>query len=174
MFFLQGGILMVLAVMVYQDFRFRGIYWWLFPLLLSFFLMDAFLRSTLMNTMSEALRCVLFLIAQIVLLSLYVSLRRGRLINIFKGYLGLGDLLFLLCIAFCFSFLTYIFFYLSSLMVVILLAMIFGRSGAEYEKIPLAGYQALFLIVLMGLTYILHGMSLRSDTLLLNLLSYGN
>lgn len=175
MFFLQGGIMMVLAGMVYQDFRFRGIYWWLFPLLLMLFVADAVLRSVFVSTVSAAGGNVLFLTVQVLLLSGYVSLRQGRLTNIFRGYLGLGDLLFLLCISFCFSFLNYIAFYLLSLMIVIVLTLIFsGRSRAEKQKIPLAGYQALLLILLMGARYFINGIDLRSDVLLLNLLPYGN
>jgi hypothetical protein len=175
MFFLQGGIMMVLAGMVYQDFKFRGIYWWLFPLLLFLFVLDALLHFTFAGTLSSAGANLLFLSAQVLFLSAYVSLRNRKLTNIFKGYFGLGDLLFLLCLSFCFSFLNYIAFYLLSLMLVILLTLVFnGRSGDKGKKIPLAGYQALFLILLLGIGFFIKGFDLRSDTLLLNLLPYGN
>jgi hypothetical protein len=175
MFFLQGGIMMVLAWMVYQDFRFRGIYWWLFPLLLMLFVFDAVLRLSFIGTVMAAGSNVLFLAVQMLLLSGYVSLRKKRLTNIFKGYLGLGDLLFLLCLSFCFSFLNYILFYLLSLMLVIVLTLVFnGHSGGGQKKIPLAGYQALFFILLMGAGFLIKGFDLRSDTVLLNLLPYGN
>lgn len=175
MFLLQVGIMTVLAVMVYQDFRFRGIYWWLFPVLLVLFGLDGLFRSAFVATLSSAGANLLFLSAQVLFLSAYVSLRNGKLTNIFRGYIGLGDLLFLLCISFCFSFLNYIVFYLLSLILVIVLALVFSnRDGAKKQKIPLAGYQALFLILLLGAVFFIKGFSLWSDTVLLNLLSYGN
>ncbi len=175
MYFLQWGITIVLIAMVYQDFKFRGIYWWLFPLLLLLFVLDAILRSVFVSTISAAGSNVFFLAVQVLLLSGYVSLRQGKLTNIFKGYLGLGDLLFLLCISFCFSFLNYIAFYLLSLLLVILLTLVFnGRGGAKKQKIPLAGYQALLLILLMCSRYFIKGTDFRSDIMLLNLLPYGN
>lgn len=175
MFFLQGGIMMVLAGMVYQDFRFRGIYWWLFPLLLMLFVLDVWLRYAFGRLAATAGSNIIFLIVQMFLLTGYVSLRKRKLTNIFKGYFGLGDLLFLLCIAFYFSCLNYIAFYLLSLVIVIVLTLIFnGRSRAEKEKIPLAGYQALLLILIMTVSFFIKSVNVHSDAVFFNLLPYGN
>lgn len=175
MLFLHGAIMMVLAGMVYQDFRFRGIYWWLFPLLLMLFVLEVWLRYSFAHLAATAGSNIIFLIVQMFLLTGYVSLRRRKLTNIFKGYFGLGDLFFLLCIAFYFSCLNYIAFYLLSLMIVIVLTLIFGRrSTAEKEKIPLAGYQALLLILIMTDGFFLKSINIHSDSIFFNLLPYGN
>jgi len=172
---LQGGIMMVLVGMVYQDFKFRGIYWWLFPLLLLLFVLDVLQRYSFARLAATAGSNMIFIIVQMSLLTSYVSLRRRKFTNIFKGYFGLGDLLFLLCIAFYFSCLNYIAFYLLSLMIVIVLTLIFGkRSRAEKEKIPLAGYQALLLILIMATSFFVKSLNIHSDTVFFNLLPYGN
>ena len=175
MLLLQGGIMMVLVGMVYQDFKFRGIYWWLFPLLLSLFLLDVWLRYSFARLAATAGSNIIFLIVQMFLLTVYVSLRKRKFTNIFKGYFGLGDLLFLLCIAFYFSCLNYIAFYLLSLMIVIVLTLTFGdRSRAEKEKIPLAGYQALLLLLIMTASFFIKSVNIHSDSIFFNLLPYGN
>lgn len=174
MFLVLGGIILVLAGMVYQDFRYRGIYWWLFPLLLILFIVEGAL-STAFTEMIRAAGCnVFFLMVQVILLSGYISVKTGRLTNIFKGYLGLGDLLFLLSISFCFSFLNFVLFYLVSLLLVILFTLLFGkREKTKNEKIPLAGYQALLLLVVLLASHFFKGLDLRTDFSLINL-PYGN
>jgi len=172
MYFVQGGIVLVLAGMVYQDFKYRGIYWWLFPLLLVLFVLEGYLNISFSDTVKAAAANVFFVLLQVLLLSGYISLKMGRLTNIFKGYLGLGDLLFLVSISFCFSFLNYVLFYLASLMLVILLTLLFRK--AKEQKIPLAGYQALLLILLLTVGHFTKGFDLRSDISLFKLMPYGN
>ncbi|MFC1223748.1 hypothetical protein ACFE6N_08060 [Pedobacter sp. BG31] len=175
MFLLQGAIFMVLAGMVYQDFKYRGIYWWMFPIL--FLLMTTATVQVLgfSGTVAQAGKSILFLALQFAVLTGYISIKQKKLTNIFDGFFGLGDLLFLVVLCVGFSFLNYVLFYLLSLMFIILFTAIFGyQSTAHGKKIPLAGYQALLFMILMAISWFTPAINLLSDDHLINLLGYGN
>ncbi|PWS29307.1 hypothetical protein DHW03_05690 [Pedobacter yonginense] len=107
-----------------------------------------------------------FVIFQMLAISLYFSIKNKRWLNIFDGYFGLGDLLFLLCITSYFSFWGYLLFYIVSIFLVILivvfLRIFFKRPDA---KIPLAGYQAIFFIVFACIQYALGKANLSAEYL---------
>jgi len=175
MFLLQGGIFMVLTGMVYQDFKYRGIYWWMFPILLLLMAMATVQVLGGAATISQAIKNSLFLGLQFAVLTGYISIKQKKLTNIFDGFFGLGDLLFLVVLCFGFSFLNFVLFYLLSLMVIILLTAFFGyQSAAHGKKIPLAGYQALMYMLLMAVSWYTPLINLLADDNLINLLGYGN
>jgi hypothetical protein len=87
-----------------------------------------------------------FFLVQLILISAYFSIRHRCMINITTNYLGLGDILFLICISAYLSPLNYILFYVISLfaaLCVALMQFLIQRKAAY--KIPLAGLQAFFL-----------------------------
>lgn len=175
MFLLQGGIFMVLAGMVYQDFKYRGIYWWMFPVLLLLMAAATVRVLGFTATVSQAVKSGLFLALQFVVLTGYISVKQKKLTSIFDGFFGLGDLLFLVVLCFGFSFLNYVLFYLLSLMLIILLTAIFGYHGKTHgKKIPLAGYQALLFMILMVAGWFTPHINLLADDNLINLLGYGS
>lgn len=175
MFFLQGGIFMVLAGMVYQDLNYRGIYWWMFPALLLLLATSTIQVLDFSVMISQVIKSILFLGLQFLVLTVYISIRQKKMTNIFDGFFGLGDLLFLVAVSFGFSFLNYVLFYLLSLMVVVIFSAIFGiDSKLHGKKIPLAGYQALLYMLLMAGSWYTPVINLLSDENLINLLSYGS
>jgi hypothetical protein len=113
-----------------------------------------------------------FLALQILLLSVYFSVKNKRLINIFDGLLGLGDILFLLSITVYLSVLNFLFFYIISL-ILILLTWLIGQiiSDKKSKEIPLAGMQAFILIVFLTCDWWLKIVNLTDDTWLLNLIT---
>lgn len=138
---------MVLGMMFYQDLKYRGIYWWLFPLLFfGLFAYSGFV-SGWVNVLLFLLWNSFFVLLQVFLLTLYISFRKWKLTNIFKGYFGIGDLLFLISIACAFSVVNYVVFYVVSLLLCIFITHL-SKYAKMYsgEKIPLAGYQSLILI----------------------------
>ncbi|WP_205943054.1 hypothetical protein, partial [Pedobacter frigidisoli] len=133
--------------MVYQDFKYRGIYWWLFPLLwVEVTCYGAFQFGWILVFNLGGLNG-LFILFQVFVLSLYISLKNRKPTNIFQGFFGLGDLLFLLCAAFAFSVTYFIVFYILSLLFAIGITLLLKLSAKErLDKVPLAGYQALMLM----------------------------
>ncbi|RQO65403.1 hypothetical protein DBR40_23920 [Pedobacter sp. KBW01] len=175
MFLLQGGIFMLLAGMVYQDFKYRGIYWWMFPVLLLVMAAASVQTLGFTATISQAVKSSLFLALQFAVLTGYISIKQKKLTNIFDGFFGLGDLFFLVVLCFGLSFLNYVLFYLLSLMLIILVTAIFGyQSSAHGKKIPLAGYQALMYMILIAVSWYFPFINLLADDNLINLLGYGN
>ncbi len=130
-------IIIVFALILYQDLRYRGVHWVLFPLLLAAGLFLAYDRLLL----SEIAYNLLFLLFILTALSLYLSIKFGRLINITKGFFGLGDVLFLIAIIPLFSFREYLIFFTLGTLAALLLHLL--SAGIRKQKsIPYAGYMA--------------------------------
>ncbi|MXV50394.1 hypothetical protein GS399_05365 [Pedobacter sp. HMF7647] len=139
-------LVLCLIYIFYQDLRYRAVYWWTFPLLLTLILIalfntdgfDGWLEGTLLN--------LAFLALQLLVVMLYFSLKEHRLVNITQGYLGLGDVLFLFCAACYLSPLVFFAFYLVSLVFCMVVAFLLWLKSSEgVNRIPLAGLQAVFL-----------------------------
>lgn len=87
----------------------------------------------------------LFVIAVFGLLMLYVSLKSGKGVNIFKEHFGIGDLVFFVAITPLFGNRNFILFFITGLIlsaIIHLLVMLFKKES----PIPLAGYLSLYLI----------------------------
>jgi len=156
MLILQVTIVCILGYIVYQDFKYRGIYWFCFPTL-----------SILLGTMkvidfgfymlwTDAIIVISFLFLQFFCLWCYFAIKHRKLIDLTKGFIGWGDILFFIVLCFYFSPLDYIIFYIFSLFS----ALIFAFSAniilnKQSFTIPLAGIQAfLFSWFLIGEWYL--------------------
>jgi len=155
--FVRIAILALLALVFAQDMRSRAVYWLLFPVLTALFIvLTGFSVVAVIN--------IVFLLVQFLLVSAYFSIKKRRWVNVMKGLLGWGDMLFLLSIAFYLSVLNFIFFYIASLLFVLLFA-------ARYKHIPLAGLQALLFAVLLTTDWWIKPFNLTNDDWLLRLIN---
>lgn len=164
MFILKFAIWIVLLAIAWQDFKFRAVYWWLFVLLMAGLSALTILGSSASAIGTNLLHNGSFLGVQLLFLTLYFSVKQKRLVNIFADYFGLGDLLFLLSITVYLPFLNYLFFYLFSLLAVILVSI--GSKALRKNsnpKIPLAGEQAVMLLVLMLIDTLNNKINLTND-----------
>ena len=165
--------LIILLLIFLQDWKGRAVYWFLFPLLV---ILLIYIRSRPTIFLPEFERSVLinmsFIGVQLVILTLYFSIKNKRWTNITAGLLGLGDILFLLSIAFYLSTLNFLFFYIISLIAVLLIWLIWQRLSAKKNKyIPLAGLQSLVSILFLLGDWWLQYFDLTNDTWLLNLIA---
>jgi len=145
----------------------------MFPVL---FLFLGILHSISQNAVSEIWRPsainIGFLLLQIVLLSVYFSLKNKRFTNLTDGLLGLGDILFLLSITVYLSVLNFLFFYIVSLVLVLVTWLIRQSISAKQSKeIPLAGLQALIFLIFLSCDWWLKMFNLTDDSWLLNLIT---
>lgn len=136
----------LLGIAFYQDWKFRAISWILFPViggiaLWSFYSVSLPWKIVLTN--------LVFVFVVIAFLMLYVSVKRGKPTNIFKVDFGLGDLLFLIAITPLFIGLNYILFFISGMFLSGIIHWILSFSK-ENSRIPLAGYLAVYLILIEG------------------------
>ncbi|MCJ0743680.1 hypothetical protein [Pedobacter montanisoli] len=155
--------------MAWQDFKYRAIYVWLFIVSAVLLGVLKYNAAGLANLLSDLKSNMLFLLAQALLISLYFAWKEKRWVNLLKGYFGEGDLLFLVCMAFYFSFMNYVLFYLISILLVLTGSILYKKHEM---KIPLAGGQALCMVLVMLTDYYFAGIDLTHDLWLYTYLNF--
>lgn len=156
-----------LVVIAYSDFRSRTI-----PLYtLIFALISGIVILFTENEHGKAIRNIVVNISmitiQLALVTVYFSARNKRFINIFNELLGIGDVLFFLVLALCFSPANMIFFMLISE----LLICIFYFPSRKRSLIPLAGIMSAILLVLFISDFITQQLQFYSDSGLFDILN---
>ncbi|MBO0360812.1 hypothetical protein J0X19_22825 [Hymenobacter sp. BT186] len=143
----------MLISMLVQDWRWRGVYWYFFPLLAVLFFGLRLDQQPLETVLADSAVNVAFVVLQMLVLSLYVRLRFAASL---QAYLGLGDILYWLAVAVFFSPVVFILYYLSSLVVALLTFLIVRRvvSKPIDARIPLAGLQAGYLALLLLVSWL--------------------
>jgi hypothetical protein len=139
-------LILLLVVACYQDWKFRAIYWFIFPLIA----MDALLIFFIQQWNWKVLGLnLIFVIAVMMLLFLYVSAREKKWTNLFENHFGMGDVLFFLAITPLFNSTNYMLFFISGM---IFSATLHGLVNLRKtsKTIPLAGYLSLYLVALKG------------------------
>lgn len=150
MIYLQFILLFLLIPVIYQDFKFRGVVWYLFPLLFICSLGIFFFGE---SRHIDLVQTFIFLIVVISLLFLYISLKEKKWTNIFKTHLGLGDVLFFVAILPLFNTSSFILFFTLGMFLSGIIHLILNRKK-EGTTVPLAGYLALFVFVLQVIEFI--------------------
>jgi hypothetical protein len=140
-----------LLLIFYQDLRYRAVYWILFPMvLIALLVLVAQQQPQWKELLFNSSYNLAFLLLQFLLLFLYFSLKMRRWVNLTQGYLGWGDILFLLCIAFYLSPANYFLFYLISLLLIVFTTLLIVAFKAKKQiQIPLAGLQSMFFVLLL-------------------------
>ncbi|WP_448698206.1 hypothetical protein ACFGVR_15415 [Mucilaginibacter sp. AW1-3] len=152
MLIFQLPLIFILFAIFLQDIKSRSVYWFWFPLLsVLFVLSNYFLKHLTWTELSGNIALnLLFIGLQLFLVTVYFSVKHSRWVNISKDLLGLGDMLFLIAIAFYLSILNYIVFYISSLVIIVLCwSVIRLLSKKNQQQIPLAGLQAILFMVFL-------------------------
>lgn len=135
-----------LSAIVYQDFKLRKIHVILPVLVFSSGLALVMQKGTFIA--EELFFSIGFIVLNFVVLTLYFSLKNKALLNPFRSYIGLGDLLYLLAVAPLFMFRAYIVYFVLGMILSLILYALFKRIYSSSKTIPLAGYMSLFLIIL--------------------------
>ncbi|MDF2456910.1 MAG: type leader peptidase [Cytophagaceae bacterium] len=150
--------MVLLAGVVYEDFRERAVHLWLFPLLIA----AALCHDTVHFEWEHLLINLTVLLIQLLVLTTYFSFKHKQIINITQTYLGWGDILFWLVLCCLFSPLNFIVFYMSSLCLAVVGSLLIPVFRAEGSRIPLAGMQALLLVLFLAFAH-WSNMALRND-----------
>lgn len=146
LFLISCCLIITLLTIAYQDFKSREVQWFWFPLLLVLALFKIWYLDQFKELFSFLLNVIMVLL-QLLLLTLYFSIKERKLINIADSYLGWGDILFLLNLCFLLSPLNFILFYLVSLLVTITSYLIYNAFVNSSKPIPLAGLQAIVFTI---------------------------
>lgn len=134
------GLFLVLIISFYQDLRFRGIQWFFFPLILMF--------SIVLNW-GKCWDSVFYNLAFIAFclggLTVYLSIKEGRLINITQGFFSWGDILILIALTPLFTFETFVLFFTIGTVLTLVFHLLTSLIVRQ-NTIPYAGYMSLITI----------------------------
>lgn len=152
----------VLLLILIEDFRFRGVRWW-------YFLLAALLAAGVEFSyfrIEDVIINTCFTLIQVAMLSLYFSIKERRLVNITRQYLGWGDILFWLVLCLLFSPLNFVLFFMVSMLFVSMIVAGWKLSGIKpaMTTVPLAGIQALAVLILMAVANLTQTISFRNDS----------
>lgn len=135
-------IIWLLVLSFYQDVRFRGIHWAIFPLLL---VITFAFRYAEINY-EDILLSVSFTISVLIGLTIYLSIKNLKLIDITNGYFSWGDILMLFAITPLFSVFQFIVFFIVGTILSLLIYLISVQFTSGDRGVPYAGYMALICI----------------------------
>ncbi len=146
---LADSVALVCAlVLAVQDFRTRLIS----PLVLLVLGVALALAGSAQASWTEIGTCFLinlaFIATQLLLLTLWFSVRQRKFVSIFDTHIGLGDIFFFVAIALAFAPVNFIFFYalgLASTLLVVILLLLLRKT---ITSIPLAAALAIPLMIL--------------------------
>lgn len=136
-----------LGFIFYQDFKYRKINV-LLPLILFMVSLYFFKTKTPFPDLIYFFN-LFFLLLILMVLMVYMSIKNKRFLNPFTNYFGLGDLLFFVAISPLFLTREYVLFFILSMLFSILLQTILKKVLKE-QSVPLAGYSALLLIIIVA------------------------
>jgi hypothetical protein len=148
MWYLKLILVIVFAFVLYQDFKSRLVYWFLYPIIgvLAFAiqLQNLPVSIALTNLGFNLLFVVLILLVS----TLYIKFRNLD----FKNTIGIGDILFFLFIAGTFSIVSFLVLFVFSLVFSLILHIVLNNKK-EQATVPLAGYMSLFFGVVYALSF---------------------
>lgn len=137
----QISLLMLLLFMGVQDFRYRAISWYAFPLLAGLMVFENGHFNLIDSTAN-----ISFLVVNFLLTTLIISLKNKRYVNLLDSHIGLGDLLMLACMSLYFTPFIFFLFYLSSLLFIgIAVGVYLSLAKPNNYTVPLAGMQGMLL-----------------------------
>jgi hypothetical protein len=151
--------LIVLSILFIQDFKSRSVYWFWFPILtILFFVLKMAGQVSLYEVFINSLYPMGFLLLQLLILTAYFSYKAGHI-------------WLLVCLCFYFDLFSYVAFYVSSLIVVLIFWPLWQRLIRKKKLgfIPFAGLQSFILIGLFLWSWNTH-VVLSNDFWVLNLL----
>lgn len=141
-------LMLLLGFIAWQDYKYRGISWMVFPLMLGIVVADVWFGSKWESISIFWLINISFVVMMLVGVTVYFSFKNKGLVNIAHTYLGWGDILFFVFLALFFSPLNFMIFLIVSLLFVLILVLMYKKIA---QNIPLAGIQsALLLLVLLS------------------------
>lgn len=139
-------VIAILITIIYQDFRYREIWWFTPPLL---FICGLIYQWKLLNW-EHFLFNLLFISLVLSFLVVYIRIRFSSK-NLFKEYFGLGDALVLLALTPLFAFPFFIYFFTAST-IISLVGFFLVSLFTKQKSIPYAGYISLCTIAYLLLT----------------------
>lgn len=148
------GVVLVfcLALIAFQDFTKFKVSLFLY---VGTIILAAFISATLNEwrvSLTFALTNLAILFVQLILVWFYLILKYKKKSTLF-GYIGPGDLLFFLTLSLSFSPFNFIVFQIVNFILILAIHLVLMKIRKKEMLVPLAGYQALFLIAIVVLGF---------------------
>ena len=144
------ALIVSLLAIVIQDFKHRAIHIVWLGVLLTTSLLLFLLKGIDLLWLGKTL---LFVMAVIFLMWVYICIKQRGVINPFKNHIGEGDLLFFIAVVPLFSLLNYMAFFICGMIFSAVFSLLFLKKMKE-RMIPLAGLLAVFILMLKGIVFI--------------------
>ena len=169
LFAIDLASLVLLGIVVFQDFKQRQISWILLPLVFFCFALKAAGLSEVNELLLSVFFNIGFVAVQLLLLTMWISIKHKKWTSIIDVHLGLGDILFFVAISTAFSPFQYVFFYVFSIVVTLTGFMLYKLlSKNATPEIPLAGAMSAVLIVLMIVSAFLPKLNFHNEPLFIS------
>ena len=124
-----------------QDLKLKAVYWFVFPVILGFSLWYSW-KHLSWEQLAWNVGILVILMGG---LTLYLTFKNRRLINPFKGFFAWGDILFLLAVTPLFNTQTFLFYFITGTVFVLLVHGVLTLLKKTDREIPFAGYMAFYL-----------------------------
>lgn len=125
-------------MILFQDLKMRSVHWSLFPMLFTCSILIGIENIEIIQWGFS----LLFLVTLMLSLTLYLTVRTGKLVNITNGFFSWGDILFLLAIIPVFDVSSFMLFFTFGTLLTLVLHVLSHLIKAQ-KTIPYAGYMAL-------------------------------
>jgi hypothetical protein len=141
--------ILTLGILSWQDFRSRQIAWWLLPALALVFLIGAFQKNPAGEIGKVVALNLAFLLVQFLFVWIWFSIKNKKISKIIDVQIGLGDVLFMICVALFFSTVNFMLFYTFGMLLTLFVALVIKLfKASDKNEIPLAGALSIPLILL--------------------------
>lgn len=167
-------IISILFIIACQDFMYREIYWFLFPLLICFLIIQGYSKHTNFSIyLKNCLFNMIILMIQLCLLLCYFLFKGQKFKTIINESIGIGDFAMFISCTFAFSTMNYVSFHLSSLILSLLIWSIAKTFKIIHsELIPLTGFISGYAIVIVVIDIFSNHLDRLTDSPLFHLV-YG-
>ena len=158
---------LLLLVIIVQDFRYREISWVLLPLLFLTFGSKAVLSQSLLEAGIMSLKNLGFLAIQFLALFTFYFIKERKSVSLINYKIGLGDVLFFIAICPAFSLLNFLFYYLIGIFSTLagyLIFRLFNKSSSS--EVPLAGCLSFIMMLFIFLQYLNNNFDMYNDDLI--------
>ncbi len=146
-------VILLLATLIYQDFKYRCVLWIIFPaLILSQFFLSYMLIGWEELWLNMTVNLML-IVLQFLVLTFYFSFRNRKWTNIINKYIGIGDVFFFVFLILAFSPFNFIAFFIVSLIAILIIYTVAVKDNLKKYKIPLLGAMSIVYLLTLCVEY---------------------
>lgn len=148
MWYLKLILLLIFGAILYQDYKNRLVYWFLYPITgILVFAIQLYYIPIEVVFVNSVLN-IFFVTFLLAVCFIYLKLKKMS----FQDSLGMGDILFFIFISFSFATVSFIVLFVFALVFSLILHFVF-RNKKQFNTVPLAGYMSLFFAVVYIVTF---------------------